>query len=391
MEITRKTFVACSAAALAAMPAAASLATEPQKDAEADAATDISANEPDGYTFYETESGLSVTVADDEDPALPTVVVLATGGTIAGTGEAGKTTGYAAGQLDVGTLVNSAAGILEIANVRGAQVCNVGSDDITDAYWIQIANTINELADDDAIAGFVVTHGTDTLEETAYFLNLTAKTQKPVVLTGAMRPSTATSADGPMNLYQSIALAANPEAVGRGAMVVFSDGIYGGRDVQKINTFKTDAFNGRDMGCLGYMQDANAYFFNATTKAHTVDTEFDVAGLENLPPVAVAYFTIDADPGVLDYFAENGAEGIVIAGAGAGSYSGLWGQKLAALVEGGCPVVDCSRINAGLVSGEDGGMIEGYNLPPQKAVVLLRLGLTVTSDVDELQEMFKTY
>ncbi len=287
MEITRKTFVACSAAALATMPAAVALASEAPEATGVTA--DAPANEPEGYTFYETESGLSVTVADDEDPALPTVVVLATGGTIAGTGEAGKTTGYAAGQLDVGTLVNSAAGILEIANVRGAQVCNVGSDDITDAYWIQIANTINELASDDAIAGFVVTHGTDTLEETAYFLNLAAKTQKPVVLTGAMRPSTATSADGPMNLYQSIALAANPEAAGRGAMVVFSDGIYGGRDVQKINTFKTDAFNGRDMGCLGYMQDANACFFNATTKAHTVDTEFDVAGLEGLPPVAVAY------------------------------------------------------------------------------------------------------
>lgn len=378
---TRRTFVASMATAAVAAPSALALADEAAASAE----------DVEGYTFYETDSGLQVTVTDDENPSLPTVVVLATGGTIAGTGAAGKTTGYAAGQLDVGTLVESAAGILEIANVRGAQVCNVGSDDITDAYWIQIANTINELAADDEIAGFVVTHGTDTLEETAYFLNLAVKTQKPVVLTGAMRPSTATSADGPMNLYQAIALAANPEAAGRGSLVVFSDGIYGGRDVQKINTFKTDAFNGRDLGCLGYMQDNNAYFFNATTKVHTVDSEFDVAGLEGLPRVGVAYFTIDADPGVIDYFVESGAEGLVIAGAGAGSYSHLWGEKLGPLVEGGFPVVDCSRINAGLVSGEDGGMIEGYNLPPQKAVVLLRLALTVTSDLDEIQEMFKRY
>ena len=293
IQTTRRAFVVGAAVAAAAAPVALAQA------GEADAPVE-------GYTFYQTDSGLQVTIADDEDPALPTVVVLATGGTIAGTGEAGKTTGYSAGQLDVGTLVDSAAGILEIANVRGAQVCNAASDDITDAYWIQIANTINEMAADDAIAGFVVTHGTDTLEETAYFLNLAVKTEKPVVLTGAMRPSTATSADGPMNLYQAIALAANSEAVGRGSLVVFSDGIYGGRDVQKINTFKTDAFNSRDLGCLGYMQDNNAYFFNVTTKAHTVDSEFDVTELEGLPKVGVAYFTIDADPGVIDYFVERG-------------------------------------------------------------------------------------
>ena len=121
-----------------------------------------------------------------------------------------------------------------------------------------------------------------------------------------------------------------------------------------------------------------------------MDTEFTVDGLDALPAVGVAYFTIDADPGVLDYYAEN-AEGIVIAGAGAGSYSGLWGDKIEELVGQGIPVVDCSRINNGLVSGEDGGMIEGYNLPPQKAVVLLRLALTITTDLDEIQEMFKTY
>lgn len=300
METTRRTFVAGTAAAGIALAAAGTALAKEAKTEET--ATETGG---DGYSVVETESGLQVTIADDENPDLPTVVVLATGGTIAGTGEAGKTTGYSAGQLDVGTLVASAAGITDIANVRGVQVCNVGSDDITDAYWIQMAQTINELAADDAISGFAVTHGTDTLEETAYFLNLAVKTDKPVVITGAMRPSTATSADGPMNLYQTIALAANPDAAGRGAMVVFSDGIYGGRDVQKVNTFKTDAFSMRDMGCLGYMQDNNAYFYNATTKKHTVDTEFSVDGLDALPAVGVAYFTIDADPGVLDYHAQS--------------------------------------------------------------------------------------
>lgn len=175
----------------------------------------------------------------DEDDSLPTVAVLATGGTIAGAGEEGKATNYSAGQLDVGTLVDSAKGITKVANVRGAQVCNVGSDDITAEHWLTIANTINGMAKDEEIDGFVITHGTDTLDETAYFLNLTVKTDKPVVLTGAMRPATATSADGPMNLYQSIALAASKDAAGQGSMVVFSDGIYGGRDVQKISTFQS--------------------------------------------------------------------------------------------------------------------------------------------------------
>lgn len=390
METTRRSFIAGAAVAAVAVPslALADEATSEAADAAAEAAEETSGVE--GYSFYQTESGLEVTVADDEDPSLPTVVVLATGGTIAGTGEAGKTTGYSAGQLDVSTLVESAAGITEIANVRGVQVCNVASDNVTSENWLTIVSAINELAADDAISGFAITHGTDTLEETAYFLNLTVKTDKPVVITGAMRPSTATSADGPMNLYQTIALAANPDAAGRGALVVFSDGIYGGRDVQKVNTFKTDAFNSRDMGCLGYMQDNNAYFYNSTTKLHTVDTEFDTSSLESLPSVGVAYFTIDADPGILTYLSEN-VDGIVIAGAGAGSYSSLWSETISGLVEAGYPIVDCSRIANGLVSGEGGGMVVGYNLPPQKAVVLLRLALTVTTDVDAIQEMFNAY
>ena len=197
---------------------------------------DETAAEPDGYSFQETSTGLSVTVSDNEDSELPTVVLLATGGTIAGTGDAGKTTGYSAGELDVASLLASVPGIEELANVRGVQVCNISSTEMTSAYWVQMAKTINELAEDEAVSGFVETHGTDTLDETAYFLHLACKTDKPVVVTGAMRPATATSADGPMNLYQSIALAASPEAKGRGTMVVFSDGIYCGHDVQKVNT-----------------------------------------------------------------------------------------------------------------------------------------------------------
>ena len=351
-------------------------------------------DEEEGYSFYQTKSGLSVTVSDSENKSLPTVAVLATGGTIAGSGAAGKTTNYTAGQLDVGSLVASAAGITEIANVRGVQVCNVGSDDITDKYWLTIVKTINEMAEDDSIDGFVITHGTDTLDETSYFLNLTVKTDKPVVITGAMRPSTATSADGPMNLYQSIALASNEKAKNRGSMVVFSDGIFGGRDCQKVSTHETDAFDSKDFGCLGYMVDSIPYFYNETTKLHTIETEFDVSKLEELPKVAVAYFTIDADASILDFYANNGAKGIVIAGAGAGCYSEAWNNKILELESTGIPVIRCSRIGSGMITQDDyfvGNTAEGNDLAPQKATVLLRLALTVTNDINEIQSIFDKY
>ena len=368
--------------------------TEGQTEAANAEAAKTEATNADGYSFYETKSGLSVTVSADEDDSLPTIAVLATGGTIAGAGEEGKATNYSAGQLDVGTLVNSAKGITEVANVRGAQVCNVGSDDITAEHWLTIANTISEMAKDEEIDGFVITHGTDTLDETAYFLNLTVKTDKPVVLTGAMRPATATSADGPMNLYQSIALAASKDAAGQGSMVVFSDGIYGGRDVQKISTFQTDAFNSKDFGCLGYMVDGVPHFYNKTVKRHTTESEFDVSKLKELPKVAVAFFTIDADPGILDYYAQSGVQGIVVAGAGAGSYSEAWNNKIEELASTGIPVIRCSRISAGYIPHDDyflGNMARGNDLAPQKASVLLRLALTVTNDIEKIQTMFNEY
>ena len=209
-------------------------------------------------------------------------------------------------------------GVEELANVRGVQVCNISSTEMTSAYWVQMAKTINELAEDETVSGFVVTHGTDTLDETAYFLHLACKTDKPVVVTGAMRPATATSADGPMNLYQSIALAASPEAMGRGTMVVFSDGIYCGRDVQKVSTFRCDAFNSKDMGFLGYIQDANVHFYNSSDRAHSTATEFDVSGIDELPKVGVLYSNVGADAELVDAMLGLGVKGIVLCGSGAG-------------------------------------------------------------------------
>ena len=330
----------------------------------------------------------------EANPALPTVAVLATGGTIAGAGDIGKATNYRPGQLDVNALVGMAEGAHDIANVRAVQICNVNSDDITTEHWLSLARTIDEMATEPDVDGFVITHGTDTLDETAYFLNLVVKTDKPVVLTGAMRPATATSPDGPMNLLQSIARAGNPQARGRGVMVVFSDGIFGGRDVRKISTFQTDAFSASDFGCMGYMVDGEPHFYNTSSKMHTTATEFEVESLDGLPQVAVAYFPVDANPALLDFLVENGAKGIVIAGAGAGCYSKAWDARIVALAKTGVPVVRSSRIGAGMITHDDaygGNLIKGNDLAPQKAAVLLRLALTRTSDPAQIQAMFDRY
>lgn len=347
------------------------------------------------HSYAADVSDYTVSQPDNPNSSLKNVVVIATGGTIAGSGDKGKTTNYKAGVYDVKALTDSVEGLEKVANIMGVQVCNVGSDDLKYDNWISIANMINKLAKDESISGFVITHGTDTLDETAYFLNMVVKTDKPVVITGAMRPATAISADGPMNIYQSVALAASEEAVSKGVMVVFSDGIYGGRDVQKVNTSKTGAFGQNDLGSLGFMRDEVPYFYNQSTKPHTSNTEFSVDGLTTLPKVGIAYFSVEADPGVLDYMAEN-FDGIVVAGAGSGCMSEAWTKKLGELESKNIPVVRTSRIANGNIAGDDyfdhyKNMIVGSNLAPYKARILLQLALTKTKNIDEIKEMFKKY
>lgn len=325
---------------------------------------------------------------------LPHIVVFGTGGTIAGTGEAGMATNYRPGSIGVSDLLGATPGLDGLARLSATQVCNVNSDDITGSIWLDLARQVNEAAQRPDVDGIVVTHGTDTLDETAYFLNLTARTDKPVVLTGAMRPATATSADGPMNLYQAVALACSSQARGRGVMAVLSDGIYGGRDVQKVSTFTASAFSSGDFGRMGYVLNGQPHFYNVSTKLHTSSAEFDVSGIAELPAVAVVYFSVDADPGVIDYHVQRGAKGIVVAGAGAGCYSRAFNDRIVSLAGSGIPVVRCSRIGSGLITYDDayeGDLVLGNDLAPQKAAVLLRLALTKTADPAELQRMFDSY
>ena len=333
--------------------------------------------------------------AENESPANfirneGTVVILATGGTIAGSGEAGKETGYKSGSLSVESLIEAVPGIEDIANIEAIQICNVNSDDITDSIWLTLANTINDLAKDDRVIGFVITHGTDTLEETAYFLNLVVKTDKPVVLTGSMRPATAISADGPMNLYQSVCVAANPRAKGKGVMAVFSDKIYAARTVSKNSTYDVMAISAGETGSIGIVRNHEVFFYEEPLKKHTVQSEFDITGVEKLPAVNICYFSVDADPRILKY-AASVSDGLIIAGAGAGEFSEAFIDVIKDIK---IPVVISSRIDDGLIT-QDAVLCENTvaanNLSPQKASILLRLSLLNSPDHDDLIRVFSEY
>ena len=318
------------------------------------------------------------------------VIVLATGGTIAGVGEAGKTAGYRSGALTAEELLSEVPLPADIAEIEAIQICNVNSDDITAEIWITMANRINELAADPDVKGFVITHGTDTLEETAYFLNLTVKTDKPVVLTGSMRPSTSISADGPINLYDSVCVAASEQAVGQGVLIVFSNRIYAARSVTKTSTYSVMAISAGETGNIGVVRDGKVYLYEKTAKKHTGETEFDVSTLTTLPKVPILYFSVDADPELLRYAAEH-SEGLVIAGGGAGEFSSKWIDVISKLT---IPVVISSRINDGVITKDNllcKNTIAADNLSPQKAAILLRLALMGEVSRERLESLYLHY
>ncbi|MBR5926823.1 MAG: asparaginase [Spirochaetia bacterium] len=309
------------------------------------------------------------------------IVILATGGTISGIGEPGKDIGYKSGSLPASELVEAVPGLSGIADIRTEQVCNLNSDDITSEIWIALAQRINTLAREPDTDGFVVTHGTDTLEETAYFLNLTIKTEKSVVVTGAMRPATSHAPDGPQNLLHAVKAAASGANRGKGVLVAFGGRLIPARAAVKRHTAALDAVASDGTGQAGCA---------CGCRRHTTGTEFDIAGLKTLPKVAVLYFAVDADPAMVEYAASH-SDGIVVAGAGAGEFSLAW---CAVLERCGVPVVVSSRTGCGPVLQEAmvcKNAVAAGTLQPAKAAVLLRLALTKTRDTKELIRIFSTY
>jgi L-asparaginase len=337
--------------------------------------------------------------------SLPLVWVISTGGTIAGRGASSTNlSDYSSGTILGEELVGSVPEIKQYADVKVEQLFNISSDNFTVANWLTLASRINAILDEDPkVAGIVVTHGTNTLEETAYFLNLTIRHDRPVVVVGAQRPATAISADGPLNLLNAIRTASAPEARGKGVLVVMNDEISGARDVTKTNTYRVETFRAPELGFLGYVDADKVSFYRASTKRHTARSEFDVSTAKALPKVDIVYSYVEANTSVLQTLIATGTKGIVFAGTGAGSLSRSERSALKALLSplaGSKPVlVRSSRVGNGRVIGLTAnreeydalGMIPADTLNPQKARILLMLALTRTNDVEEIKRMFADY
>ena len=326
----------------------------------------------------------------------PKICILTTGGTIAGAAaRSDALTGYRAGALSADELLAAVPEIADVCAIESEEVAAIDSKDMTEAVWLHLADRI-EAALAAGAAGVVVTHGTDTLEETAYFLHLVVKSEKPVVLTGAMRPATALSADGPLNLLDAVRLAASPEARGQGALVVLNGEIHSARDVQKVHTTAVQAFASPDVGTLGRMEEGTPHFRRRVLTRHTRESEFDLAGVTSLPYVPILYGHAGADARLARAAIESGAAGIVHAGTGNGSIHEALLAMLADAAGKGIPVVRASRTGAGAVrfaesAYADAGFIDADTLPPAKARILLALALLKTKDRDEIRRMFREY
>lgn len=333
-------------------------------------------------------------VAFSEEEALPQVVLLATGGTIAGVSASETASAYEPGTLSVQALMDAVPQLAEKARLRGEQIANIASQDMTDAIWLRLAKRVNALLARDDVDGIVITHGTDTMEETAYFLHLVVKSDKPVVLVGAMRASTSLSADGPMNLYNAVSVAADPDAAGRGVLLVMNDTVHGARAVTKEHTTALETFTSPGTGPLGHVHYGEVRLTGRPARPHTTDTPFDVSKADELPRVDLLLAHANLKGDLVDAMVERGAKGIVLAGVGNGNASSPALAALARAVKEGVAVVRTSRIDAGPVfrnleiDDDKRGFVAGDTLSPQKARILLMLALAQGADASRLQSLF---
>jgi L-asparaginase len=353
-------------------------------------------NEP-AKTNVQPKTNAPATAAAPANAPAPKaqVVVLATGGTIAGAGGAGY--GYSSGELKIDDLIKAVPNIDKLARLSGEQVANIGSQDMNDAVWLKLAERVNAVLARPEVTGVVITHGTDTMEETAYFLDLVTKSDKPVVLVGSMRPATAISADGPGNLYNGVATAANPDAKGRGVLVLLNDTIHDARNVIKTNTTSVETFESPNRGPAGLIHSGTIHWFERMDKRHTTKSEFNVAGVKALPRVDIVYAHSNMDPKLIEAAIQSGAKGIVVAGVGDGNMPKAVLESLAAAVKKGIVVVRSTRLESGLVlrnnevDDEKMGFVASGELNPGKSRVLTQLALTKTTDPKTVQRMFNEY
>jgi L-asparaginase len=328
---------------------------------------------------------------------LPNVVVLATGGTIAGAAATDVQAGYTSGQVGVEQLLAAVPQAKKLASLRGEQISNIGSQDMNDEVWLKLAKRINELVAMPDVDGVVITHGTDTIEETSYFLTLVVKSKKPVVLTAAMRPSTALSADGPLNFFNAVAVAADPDAAGRGVLVVVNDWIHDAASLTKTSTTAVQTFLSPLRGVAGVVAYGDAEFYRNPVGKHTTGSELSLEGVTSLPRVDILYAHENMDGVLIDAAVAAGAKGIVIGGVGNGNMTKAALDTLAKHAKNGIVCVRSSRVPTGRVGrnvevdDDKLGLVASDDLNPAKARVLLRLALLKSRSNAELQRLFNEY
>jgi L-asparaginase len=340
---------------------------------------------------------VTVYVQAQTQAKLPRVIILATGGTIAGAGASADRAGYTAGKIPIDDLIGTIPSVKKIATISGEQIASVGSQDMTIDIWKKLAIRANEIFAKNEADAIVVTHGTDTQEETAYFLDLVIPSDKPVVLTGSMRPATAISADGPKNLYDAITVAINPETKGRGVLVSFNEGIYDAREVMKMSTTKTNAFDSPNTGAVGQAYDGRVEYYSSSVREVNPPKPIVLTPDTKLPRVDIVYMYADASADQIDFLISKKVDGIVIAGVGNGNFNKAYMEAVKRAVKAGIVVCRASRAPSGRVvlhdeiNDDELGTIVSDDLTPQKARILLMLGLTRTKDKKQLQDIFFTY
>ena len=323
------------------------------------------------------------------------IYVLATGGTIAGRADSDTaTTGYQAGAVGIDTLLAAVPEIQELAVVTGEQLCSIDSKDMTEAIWLSLAERVNALLASDTVDGLIITHGTDTMEETAYFLQLTVKSSKPVVLTGAMRPATAISADGPLNLLDAVRVAASDRAAGMGVLVVMNNQIDGAHDVTKMHTTGVQTFQSPNFGSLGCVNDGVVEFFRQPLAGAPLFELPHGKSRQVLPDVRILYGYAGDDGKMVAAAAAAGAKGIIYAGMGNGSLPEAVEQELARATAAGVIAVRSTRSPAGCVvtaeaSYEQAGILASGSLNPAKSRILLQLALASSSTPVAIKDLFR--
>jgi len=340
---------------------------------------------------------IALAAASPAFAAKPKVVILATGGTIAGAQAAGQDAGYKSGSFKVEDLIKAVPNLGELADISGEQVVNIGSQDMNNEVWLKLAKRVNEVLAQSDVDAVVITHGTDTMEETGYFLSLVTHSDKPVVMVGSMRPATATSADGPANIYNAVSVAVHPKARGRGVLVLLNDEIHYAREATKTNTTQLDTFKSPNRGKAGMTNAGRVYWYDPLATRYTSHSVFSVDKLNELPRVEIVYAYANVGRDFIDACVKLGCTGIVLAGVGDGNATESAVAGLRDAVKKGVAVVRSSRTNSGItdrnveLNDDELGTLASMELNPQKARVLLMLGLTKTSDAKQLQEYFYQY